>query len=352
MGFADETMRAYCTMFDSGYLARGLGLIDSMRANGVDGDIWVLCLDERSHQYLHRLNLERVQAFTLADLEAATPGLSDVRPERSRAEYFFTCTPAIVTYVLDRSPSASWVTYLDADMYFFGSPDRVYDAVRDGDIGIVPHRFPDKLASLKQYGTYNVAWVMFKNNETGRACAAWWRDRCLEWCFDRPEHGRYADQGYLDFFAEEFRTTVEIRDTGINVAPWNLGRHTVSLVSDQVVVDTNSLIFYHFHGLRKRGDWIYPSLATYKTRLTPTVRDRVYAPYISALTAIERGMAAINFGHPIPQIPTPPGARNQRSLRSAAYRGRRRLVQMAERVSGNAFRTADYDEGMQSREYS
>jgi hypothetical protein len=338
-------------MFDSGYLSRGLALIGSMRSADVDDDIWVLCLDDASYRYLARLDLPGVRLLSLTDMEAATPGLREVRAQRSRAEYFFTCTPALVNLVLDRATDTDWVTYLDADMFFFSSPLHVFGEVEEGDVGIVPHRFPDRLAQLTQYGTYNVAWVMFRSSSGGRECAEWWRDSCLEWCFDRPEHGRYADQGYLDEFPKRFPATVVIRDAGVNVAPWNLGRHTVSLVDDRLVVDGTPLVFYHFHGLRKRGDWIYPSLATYKTRLTPTVRDRVYAPYISVLTAIERGMAAINFGHPIPQIPTAPGARNQWSLRSAAYRGRRRIVQTAERISGNAFRIADYDEGMQSREY-
>jgi hypothetical protein len=342
----------YCTMFDSGYMSRGLALICSMRSVGIDGDIWVLCLDGTSHQYLSRLKLTGVRLLTLPDVEAVTSGLRNIRAHRSRAEYFFTCTPALVSLVLDRATNADWVTYLDADTYFFSSPQHVFGEVEHGDVAIVPHRFPDRLAQLTQYGTYNVAWVMFRSSPSGRECAAWWRERCLEWCFDRPEDGLYADQGYLNDFAEHFPTTVVIRDSGLNVAPWNLGRHTVSLVDDHLAVDGSPLVFYHFHGLRKRGDWIYPSLATYKTRLTPTVRDRVYAPYISALTAIERGMAVINFGHPIPQIPTAPGVRNQRSLRSAAYRGRRRIVQTAERISGNAFRIADYDEGMQSREYN
>jgi hypothetical protein len=339
-------------MFDSGYLSRGLALIASMRGAGVTGEIWILCLDDGSYGYLSRLDVAGVRLLSLPDIEDVTPGLRDVRAERSRAEYFFTCTPALVNLVLDRAVDIDWVTYLDADMYFFGSPQHVFDEVEHGDVAIVPHRFPDRLAQLAQYGTYNVAWVMFRSTPSGRECAAWWCKSCLDWCFDRPEDGRYADQGYLDQFEELFPTTVVIRDSGVNVAPWNLGRHTVSLVDEHLVADGSPLVFYHFHGLRKRGDWIYPSLATYKTRLTPTVRDRVYAPYISALTAIERGMAAINFGHPIPQIPTAPGARNQRSLRSAAYRGRRRLVQTVERLSGNAFQIADYDEGMQSREYS
>ena len=343
---------AYCTMFDSGYLARGLALIDSMRNCNVDGEIWVLCLDDLTQQYLNRLDLPGVRPFSLHDLEQDTENLASVRNERSRAEYFFTCTPSIVTYVLKRVPGSEWVTYLDADMYFFDSPDRVFSEVESGDIGIVPHRFPNKISSLSRYGTYNVAWVMFRNTPNGRECAEWWRDRCIEWCFDRPEQGKYADQGYLDQFAEKFPTTIAIQNPGVNLAPWNLGRHEITLANDYPIVDGRPLVFFHFHGLRRRGDWIYPSLATYKTRLTPTVRDCVYAPYIAALDAIERGSASINYGHPIPNATTAPAARNQRSVRSAAYRGRRRLVQAGERLTGSAFRIAKHEKGMQSREYS
>jgi hypothetical protein len=347
-----ESRVAYCTMFDLGYLSRGLALIHSLRIHGVDDDIWVLCLDDETEAFLQRISLKGVHTATRRDLEGATSGLLEAYSNRSLTEYFFTCTPALVRFVLGAAEHYTWVTYLDSDMYFFINPSSAYAEIGTGDVGIVPHRFPEGLKSLEQYGTFNVAWVMFRNNPAGIACAEWWRDQCLDWCCDHPDNGRYADQGYLDQFPARFPSTVILKDPGINVAPWNLGRHLVTEEDGHLKADGSNLMFFHFHGLRKRGEWIYPNLATYKTRLTPTVRDNVYLPYIITLNSIERGTFATNFGTPLPGPKPQAATRNQRNLRSAAYRARRRLVQARERRSGSAFRIDEItDEGIKSRNY-
>lgn len=339
-------------MFDSGYLARGLVLIQSLRDVGDESDIWVLCLDHECHSYLERLGPRGVNLIAVDDLVATSSGLEDARTDRSRAEFFFTCTPSLVRRVIASSKRYDWVVYLDADMRFFKPPGDAFDEMGDGDVGIVPHRFPSKLASLEQYGKYNVAWVMFRNSPTGRDCAEWWSERCIEWCFDRPSEGRYADQGYLDAFPARFPSTVVLQNSGLNVAPWNLGRHEISSSQNGLLVDGDfQLVFFHFHGLRRRGDWIYPSLGTYHVRLTPLVRDEIYAPYIAALGAAEAGALQINAGHPI-HAADAPAARNQWSLRSTAYRARRRFVQARERMSGSAFRIApSVDDAAEDRRY-
>ncbi len=344
---------AYCTMFDLGYLGRGLTLIESLRAVGEMGDIWTLCLDDASLAYLEDLGLEGVRPISVSMLEETTRGLEQARDGRSRAEFYFTCTPALVCHVLDRPEKYAWVVYLDADMYFFHSPARAFDEMGEGEIGIVPHRFPEQLSSLEQYGTYNVAWVMLRNQSEGRQCATWWRDKCIEWCFDRPDHGRYADQGYLDSFADRFTSTVVLTDRGLNVAPWNLGRHRVVLDRGVMRVDgEDELVFFHFHGLRRRGDWIYPNLATYKTHLSSDVRDHVYRPYIAALAAAEMGTLAINLGRPLPTAGAI-ASRNTRSIRSAAHRIRRRVIQLTERLTGNAFQIDKIvDDAAAGRRYS
>ena len=105
--------------------------------------------------------------------------------------------------------------------------------------------------------------------------------------------------------------------------------------------------------MRKKGDWIYPNLATYKTKLTPDVRDCIYLPYIAELNRIEGGTAPINFAKPLHALQPQAVSRDQRNLRSAAYRARRRFLQIRERRAGGAFRINDVDDdGMKSRRYN
>jgi hypothetical protein len=176
------------------------------------------------------------------------------------------------------------ITYLDADLFFFGDPAPIYDELGDRSIGIIGHRFPPSLIGLEQFGVYNVGWLSFRRSAQALACLRWWRERCLEWCFDRCEDGRFADQKYLDDWPERFQGVAVLQHKGANLAPWNLARYTLSTHADDVLVDEQPLIFFHFHRLRQLEGWIYdPRLTDYKTKASTVVRRRIYAPYIRTL---------------------------------------------------------------------
>jgi hypothetical protein len=231
------------------------------------------------------------------------------------------------------------VVYLDSDMAFFDDPEPIFDAAFGGSVGIIPHRYSPRLGHLRKYGTYNVGWVMFRNDHPGRTCSAWWRDATIDWCHDYPDAGRYADQGYLDRFNEVVAEVRVLDDPGLNVAPWNLGGHDVRLDGDRLVVDGASrLVFFHFQGLRHEGGVWYPNLRPYRTRLDPLVRESIYEPYIAQLMAIEAGRHAINRGRPLGVRTTASGSRDHFGWRARARRARRVAVNALDRITGQVIR--------------
>src|ERR1700709_69291 len=133
--------RIYCTYFDHNYLSRGLALYHSLRRPRPGWRLWVLCLSEPCHQALAALDLPDVVPVRLADFEAADPKVAATRAHRSTIEYYFTCTPAWMLFVLAREPDAEWVSYLDGDLFFFGPPDTVDDELQDAAVAIIPHRY-------------------------------------------------------------------------------------------------------------------------------------------------------------------------------------------------------------------
>jgi hypothetical protein len=280
-------MHAYCTYFDSGYLARGLSLIESIRANGDRAPIWVLALDDATREYLDTAGLQNVFTLTITDIEAAVPQLLPLKSSRSRMEYYFTTTPLVMRWVLDQyeTPAETTVVYLDSDLYFFDDPMLVLDSVGVGSIGIIEHRYPRHLEKrLAKYGRFNVGWVGIRGDANGLACLDWWASRTLEWCSDVPNEGRYADQGYLDSFPKLFDGVVVLESPGFNLAPWNSARYPLALdSSDQVLVAGSPLVFFHFHGLRRVGKWYVTSQLVYGARLGQLLRDRVYVPYLEHL---------------------------------------------------------------------
>lgn len=282
--------RAYCTYFDHNYLPRGLALYHSLRRHAPDSRLWVLCLSQPCYQTLIALALPGLIPLSLADFEAADPELAATRSTRSAIEYYFTCTPAWMLFVLNNEPDAEWVTYLDSDLYFFGAPEAIYGELQDAAVAIIPHRYPAKLARMRKFGIYNVGWVGARNDPDGIAVINWWREKCLEWCHDYVDAGRFADQGYLDSFSSRSLRVKVIENVGANLAPWNVGNYRIDFRDGKVWIDkVHPLIFFHFQGLKKGiGCFIFNSHRSYRAPFSADMRNHVYKPYIDELLANEK----------------------------------------------------------------
>jgi hypothetical protein len=282
-------MNHFCTYCDQGYAARLLCLHESLRAQGGAFRLHVLCFDTVTEAVVRMVGRSDLVAISLAELVRADPEFAAVRARRTPVEFFFTATPVLVKYCFEREPAAERMTYLDADLFFFGSPETVLKEQGDASVGLVPHRFPERLRERLIYGTYNVAWVSFRRDREGLAAVAWWRERCLEWCHDRVEHGRFADQGYLDEFPRRFGGVRVLDHAGINAAPWNIAEAGVARRDGRVEVDGRPLCFFHFQGIREvLPDWYDPGLKGYGAVLTRELRDWVYGPYLEKLVATQR----------------------------------------------------------------
>ena len=287
-------MDYYCTYFDSHYLLRGLALYRSLKQHCPAFQLWVLCMDRRCYDTLVQLKLPNVQLIALEDFEAGDQELLSAKKNRTLIEYYFTCTPSLPLFILDRHPEVDQITYLDADLFFFDSPIPLYDEIGANSIGIIEHRLAPNLRHKRKYGIYNVGWLAFKRDEHALACLHWWREQCIEWCYDRVEDGRFADQKYLDSWPSRFPGVIVLQHKGANLAPWNLANYKIREDRGRVCVDDQPLIFFHFHGLKKVNAWLYNhSLADYRVRISPTVLRSIYAPYIANLLDVSQELLSL-----------------------------------------------------------
>lgn len=280
-------MYYFCTYFDSNYLIKGLALYRSLVRHAMPFRLWVLCFDDLAYESLQRLDLPEVVPISLEDFEEGDEPLRQAKDNRSRVEYYFTCTPSLPLHILRNYPEADVITYLDADLFFFSDPFPIYQELDRGSVLIVEHRFPAHLRHLEALGIYNVGLLSFRKDEVGLQCLHWWRERCLEWCYDRVEDGRYADQKYLDDWPTRFPGVVVLQHKGTGLAPWNVENRSLYLENGQVLVDSWPLVFFHFQGLKQIGRWLYdPNLAIYGARVGSLLKLYVYGPYIRELYGI------------------------------------------------------------------
>lgn len=288
--------RVYCTYFDHNYLSRGLALYRSLLRHAPDSRLWVLCLSREAHDVLVALHLPGVMPIRMDEFEANEPEVAATRATRSPVEYYFTCTPAWLLYVSRHETDAEWITYLDGDLYFFRSPEVLYDELRNASVAIIPHRYPQRLEKrLMKFGVYNVGWVGIRRDDDGYAVAAWWRQKCIEWCHDYVDGDRFADQRYLDSFPTMSSKVKIIGNLGANLAPWNIGNYRVDFRGNDVLLDeVTSLIFFHFQGLRKGLRWfVFNSHRYYRMPFSFTTRRHIYLPYVRELLAIESDIESI-----------------------------------------------------------
>ena len=274
----------FCTLFDRNFLYKGLALHRSLLRVRPNFALWILCLDDETYRTLSALQLDRVTLISLAEFE--DPALKAVKPARNAAEYCWTCSPSLPLYLLKTNPILEQITYLDADLYFYAGPEPVYRAFADRSILIIPHRFSPELARLeKTSGTYNVGMLVFRNDRNGLACLEWWRQQCLDWCFDFYDNGRLGDQLYLDDWPNRFAGVHVLENLGAGLAPWNVSQYALTKKNNAVQVNGTPLVFYHFHALDSYTNLTFqPHKLLYN--ITRRTRRLIYRPYLKELKAI------------------------------------------------------------------
>src|SRR5258708_23364582 len=102
-------------------------MVRSLRQFVPDATTWVLCLSSTAYDILIRIAEPGVRPIALSDFEAGDAPLAAAKKDgRSQIEYYFTCTPSLIRYVMRAVPQADLVTYLDSALVFFSAPDPIY----------------------------------------------------------------------------------------------------------------------------------------------------------------------------------------------------------------------------------
>lgn len=279
--------RFYCTYFDKNYLVRALALIESLHHHERnDFVLYAVCMDELSRAMLERLDLKNVIPVPFHQIEYGDAPLISTKATRSLVEYYWTSTPTIILYLIEHYPEIEVLTYLDADLFFFSTPDPIFHELGQQSILLHEHRFSSSTMHLAvNNGKYNVGLLCFRNDTHGIHALRWWRERCLEWCFARYEDGKLGDQMYLNDWPTRFPQVVELQHVGGGVGPWNHDQYVIrENESGEALVNDLPIIFYHFHALRFVNPEIIVPVEHLHYPMNLLVLQVCYLPYILALS--------------------------------------------------------------------
>jgi hypothetical protein len=79
-----------------------------------------------------------------------------------------------------------------------------------------------------------------------------------------------------------------IQHLGANLAPWNFADLRVEWRDETVLVEGRyPLLFFHFHGVKRAGQYYFNSHRVFHAPFPALMRWRIYQPYIVALAAAE-----------------------------------------------------------------
>jgi len=262
-------MEHYVTLFDSLFAPQGLALHGSMERHLTSYTLWVLCVDNPTYEGLSRLELPNVKLLQLSTLE--TKDLLRVKSSRTKGEYCWTLTPYAPRFVFEADMSVARVTYLDADVWFRKSPDRLLAELTESgkEVLITDHAYAPEHDQSATSGQFCVQFLTF-TRFGGEQVRSRWEQQCIDWCFARHEDGKFGDQKYLDDWPERYRDKVHVlRNIEAILAPWNATRFPYG-----------NGVLYHFHGLRILSEH-HLDLGGYY--LPKPLLQNVYAPYLTDL---------------------------------------------------------------------
>jgi hypothetical protein len=295
-------MKNLCTIADYNFRNRVWALNQSLLNKSDNYVLYVLALDQEALECFQKDSWKNsnIKAVFIDDLikkdaHLSTSSNNNPSPEAvrvaqgnlekaQRMQFIWSLSPYFTWFCLDQYEIED-ILYIDADIYFFGNWEEIYNHTSEISVGIVEHRCPYSAAN----GKYNVGIVYFKNDINGYKCLTWWKD-CL--LFTDHEfyktHGMCGDQKYLELFEKLFNNVVVMDKFIGHLAPWNYNTHKYS--GDKIIWNNTEqdLMYCHFSNFKPNYDnnsYIPAQRHGISTISHPFVK-KIYDEYFSCLREV------------------------------------------------------------------
>lgn len=273
-----------CTYFDINFWARGMALYRSIAKYHADFVFYVLTFDDATYNQLVGLGHDNIVPIAYGAYNEFFN--TSIDKYNDRKQYYFSATPNLCLYLLDRYPHIDILLYLDADVYLFNSLDVIYDEFGEHSIGICPHRLHPLVRYFSQnHGIYNVGVNLFRNSEEGRKCLQEWRNSCESWYQGKPGYhlNYFSDQIFLDAWPQQYSQVKIIENVGVDVAPWNVTNYKFTMVNGQYHVNGTPLVVYHFSALKKTDANVWNANTAIYLGSVRGVLQKMYREYIAQI---------------------------------------------------------------------
>ncbi|MDU7948098.1 MULTISPECIES: hypothetical protein [Clostridium] len=245
----------FCMVVSRTRLIQAIACFLSLYKNMDNFKVYILCVDEKCYEFLKEINLDKIVLVTIAELNRED--LLAIKASRKLNQYCWTLKPGFIKHIFTLDDSINRVTYIDSDLFFYQNPNVIFENQPDASVllssgeiflPMYSKEFNQTMQTLT--GNFNSGFISFKKDINGLQCVNWWDKMCVDSCTSNPEDNKFGDQKYLDDMPFLFNNVYEITTQGINIGHWNYLKYKFTVSNDNVMVNNNKLIFYHFSGFR------------------------------------------------------------------------------------------------------
>ena len=250
-------MRAVCTIIAKNYMSFARTLAKSFLSLHPNDQVYVLIVDE--FEGYVTVEDECFEIVTLSDLDI--PNVRSLCFKYNLKELCTAVKARLLDYLL-RNSSIEQLLYLDPDILVTHDLDQLFDRLQTQDIVLTPHLdkdypsdglLPDDRHILRA-GQFNLGFIGVNSSRNAQAFLNWWTDKLDEHCVVDVQNGYFVDQRFIDFVPVLFENFWIERDTGYNVAYWNLHSRKLSRANGGWRCNDGPLHFFHFSGYEFQGN--------------------------------------------------------------------------------------------------
>lgn len=286
----------YCSIYSEEYLYKGLLLYKSLEKHDKDFRLFLIFLSDNGKQIFESLDLRNAVCLSISDIEEYDADMLTAKETRNIKEYIWTAKASVMLYLLKHYEDLDHIIWLDGDTFFFSSPDPIYDEWGEDSILLTDEGFNGPYEYLsRKHGVYNTGLMGFKRDSESTKCLDYFRDKLLEWCYDRFEPGLWSDQMHVCDWPERFNNVRVIKNPGINLTPFKLFRINVEekgivrSIGEDIFINDTKLVFYHYYGFGYFDDEQF-DLCSYDMTFSDQAIRAIYYPYIDASIAAVRSI--------------------------------------------------------------
>jgi hypothetical protein len=242
---------AIFTICSNNYLPMAKVLFASAERHCPHAELFLCLGDERLPERARYPTDARVVTAEELDI----PDFRDFAFRYSIMEFNTALKPFMIRHLLEQGFDA--VLYFDPDIAIYAPLDVVLDPLREGfNFVLTPHlcqpaegdAYPDDLGIMRA-GVYNLGFIGVGAGIESDRLLRWWSRRLRYHCVSDQDHGVFVDQKFIDLLPGFTNSVRIVRDSGCNVAYWNLQQRNLTQDGESWLVDTQMLRFFHFSAM-------------------------------------------------------------------------------------------------------